>query len=92
MAFEPSKQPGTSTLKVLNFMVTKMMDNFEIFYIIPDSLYVNPHRLKGKSLLPAETSSQYYKTFYRRRFICKFCKYLIRLNTKHYLELRLDLS
>jgi hypothetical protein len=29
---------------------------------------------------------------YRRRYICKFCKYLIRLDAKHYLELRLDLS
>jgi hypothetical protein len=47
VAFEPSKQAGTSTLKVLNFLVTKMIDNFDIFFVIPDSAYVNPHRLKG---------------------------------------------
>ena len=48
VAFEPSKQSGTSTLKVLNFIVTKMLENFDIFFIIPDSVYVNPYRLKGK--------------------------------------------
>ena len=46
VAFEPSKQPGTSTLKVLNFVATKMIDNFEIFFIVPDTVYINAHRMK----------------------------------------------
>jgi hypothetical protein len=29
---------------------------------------------------------------YRRQYICKFCKYLIRLDAKHYLKLHLVLS
>jgi hypothetical protein len=55
VAFEPSKQAGTSTLKVLNFLVTKMIDNFDIFFVIPDSAYVNPHRLKGNRLFLLES-------------------------------------
>jgi hypothetical protein len=50
VAFEPSKQAGAATLKVINFLVTKMLDNFDIFLVVPDSAYVNPHRLKGSTV------------------------------------------
>ncbi len=50
------------------------------------------HKINWDKYIKLVIISKDLDVIYRGWYICKFCKYLIRLDTKHYLELRLDLS